>query len=63
MAFTTHFGVYEFVMMPSGLCNSPCHVSEAHGVCLGRTDTRDLHMYLDDFLVMGTTFEGHLKNL
>ena len=62
-AFATHSGLYEFVVMPFGLCNAPSTFQRlmervltglARDVCI---------VYLDDILVMGTTFEEHLFNL
>ena len=62
-AFATHSGLYEFVVMPFGLCNAPSTFQRlmervltglARDVCI---------VYLDDILVMATTFEEHLFNL
>ena len=62
-AFVTHSGLYEFQVMPFGLCNAPATfqrlmeavlVGLAHNVCV---------VYLDNILVMGATFEEHLDNL
>ena len=62
-AFATHSGLYEFVVMPFGLCNAPSTFQRLMETVL-RGLTRDIcTVYLDDILVMGTTFEEHLCNL
>ena len=62
-AFTTHAGLYEFLVMPFGLCNVPATFQ-----CLMETIlvglVRDRYVvYIDDILVVGETFEAHLENL
>ena len=61
-AFATHSRLYEFVVMPFGLCNAPSTfqwlmervlTGLARDVCI---------VYLDDILVMGTTLKEHLFN-
>ena len=61
-AFATS-GLYEFVVMPFGLCNAPSTFQRLMETVL-RGLARDICcVYLDDILVMGTTFEEHLCNL
>ena len=61
--FPTHSGLYEFVVMPFGLCNVPSTFQRLMETVL-RGLARDIcTVYLDDILVMGTTFEEHLCNL
>ena len=62
-AFVTHSGLYEFAVMPFGLCNAPAtfqRLMESVLVGLAR-DT--CIVYLDDILVLGKTFQEHLQNL
>ena len=62
-AFTTHTGLYEFTVMPFGLCNSPATFQRLmEGVLAGLTPDTCL-VYIDDVLVVGRTFEEHLENL
>ena len=62
-AFVTHSGLYEFVVMPFGLCNAPAtfqKLMETVLVGLNRVVCLD---YIDDILVMGETFSDHFANL
>ena len=47
--------------MPFGLCNAPAKA--AYGTCTQRTTLQTCLVYLDDIIVMGRTFDEHLKNL
>ena len=62
-AFCSMSGLFEFLMMPFGLCNAPSTFERLmdkvfhglnHEVCL---------IYLDDIIVKSATFESHVKNL
>ena len=62
-AFTTHAGLYEFTVMPFGLCNAPATFQRLmEGVLVGLAREKCL-IYLDDVLVIGQTFSEHLSNL
>ena len=62
-AFTTHAGLFEFTVMPFGLCNAPATFQRLmENVLTGLARERCI-VYLDDILVMGRTFEEHLANL
>ena len=62
-AFTTHEGLFEWLVMPFGLCNAPA--------TFGRTMEKALHglvwrtclVYLDDIVTFGKTFQKALSNL
>ena len=59
-AFCSHSGLYEFNVMPFGLCNAPATFQRLmEAVLVGLASI----VYLDDILVMGRTFEEHLDNL
>ena len=55
-------GLYEYLRMPFGLCNSPSTFQRLMEACLGEVNFDLLLIYLD-VLVFATTFEEHLKRL
>ena len=59
-AFTTHEGLYEFKVMPFGLCNAPATFQQL--MDSGIQWSRCL-VYLDDIIVIGPDFDKHLQNL
>ena len=62
-AFTTPEGLYEFTVMPFGLCNAPATFQRLmEGVLAGLAQEKFL-IYLDDVLVIGETFADYLSNL
>ena len=62
-AFTTHSGLYEFHVMPFGLCNAPATFQRLMEVVLQGLVHKSCLVYLDDILVIGCTFTEHLNNL
>ena len=62
-AFATHVGLYEFTVMPFGLCNAPATFQRLMESVLAGLSRERCIVYLDDILVMGTTFEEHIANL
>ena len=60
-AFTTHSGLYEFAVMPFGLCNAPATFQRLMERVLAGLARNTCTVYLDDILVMGATFEEHLQ--
>lgn len=63
MAFITHEGLYEFLVMPFGLCNVPATFQHLMETVLSGLVRECCVIYLDDILVVGETFEAHLDNL
>jgi len=62
-AFVTPQGLFEFTVMPFGLCNAPATFSRLmHGV-LGGLGSQRCVLYLDDVTAHGTTFDRALENL
>ncbi len=62
-AFITHSGLYEFLVMPFGLCNAPATFQRLMEVVLHGLVRKVCLVYLDDILIIGRSFEEHLMNL
>ena len=62
-AFTTQEGLFEFAVMPFGLCNAPATFQRLMERVLAGIAREKCIVYLDDILVMGKTFQEHLSNL
>ena len=62
-AFTTPWGLYEWLRIPFGLSNAPPSFQRFMNECLG--DLRDTICisYLDDILCFSKNFDEHLTNL
>ena len=62
-AFKTHYGLFEYLVMPFGLSNAPgnfqVHVNKSFA------DMLDLFVliYLDDFLIFSKTEEEHVEHV
>ena len=61
--FVTHVGVYQFNVMPFGLCNGPATFQWLMKEVLGGLIPYSCLEYIDDILVYGATFEQHQENL
>ena len=62
-AFITPWGLYEWVRIPFGLTNAPAVFQRYMEHCLDGLNGDIAMTYLDDVLVLGQNFEGHLENL
>ena len=62
-AFVTSSSLYEFTIMPFGLCNAPAIFQRLMENVLSGVVREKCSIYLDDILVMGSTFQEHLDNL
>ncbi|GFW95328.1 hypothetical protein TNCV_2970501 [Trichonephila clavipes] len=62
-AFITPKGLYEFKVMPFGLCNAPATFERMMDNLLRRFKWTMCLCYLDDIIVFSETFEDHLIRL
>ena len=56
-------GVYKFLCMPYGLCNTPATFQHLMQNCLGELNLTYAMIYLDDVIVYSKTEEEHLVHL
>jgi hypothetical protein len=62
-AFITKYGLFEFARMAFGLCNSPATYTRVINLVLRGLNWKVVLAFLDDILVLGKDFEGHLASL
>ena len=63
MAFITHKGLYEFNVMPFGLCNVPGTFQRLMNFVLQDFLGKFVAVYLDDIIIYSRTFEQHIDHL
>ena len=62
-AFCTSEGLYEFNVMPFGLCNRPATFQRLMNSLLAGIQWSSCLVYLDDITVLGKTLQDHLQHL
>ena len=62
-AFSMPDGLFEFNVMPFGLCNAPATFQRLMDMVLAGLQWSMCLVYLDDIIVMGKSFEDHISNL
>ncbi|GBM33259.1 Retrovirus-related Pol polyprotein from transposon 412 [Araneus ventricosus] len=62
-AFTTGQGLWQFKVMPFGLCNGPAAFERLMETVLRRLSSEACLVYLDEIIIVGRTFKEHLNNL
>ena len=62
-AFVSRHGLFEFKVMPFGLCNSPATFERLMEAILAGLNWEICLIYLDDILIHGRTFDEMLSNL
>lgn len=59
-AFVTRNGLFQFIVMPFGLCNSPATFERLMEVVLVGLNFNICLVYIDDIIIFGETFDGTL---
>ena len=62
-AFCITEGLYEFNVMPFGLCNAPATFQRPMDLVLAGLDWTRCLVFIDDLVIQGATFGSHLQNL
>ena len=62
-AFCTQEGLFQFNVMPFGLCNAPATFQRLMDCVLAGLQWTSCLVYIDDIVIMGKYFEDHLHNL
>ena len=62
-AFCTTEGLYQFKVMPFGLCNAPATFQRLMDLVLSGLQWSQCLVYLDDIVVLGRSFEEHIRDL
>jgi len=61
--FSTHFGQYEFLVMPLGVAGGPGTFQLAMNATLAPLLRKCVLVFLDDILIYSTTIEEHLHHI
>ena len=62
-ALCTTVGLFEFKIMPFGLCNAPATFQRLMDLISAGMQWSQCLVYIDDVVVVGRTFQEHLQNL
>ena len=62
-AFVCHMGLFEFNVMPFGLCDAPPVFQDLMNKVLGKALNRFAFAYLDDIIVYSSSVEEHIEHL
>jgi hypothetical protein len=62
-AFKTKYGLFEWTVMPFGLCNAPATFQSMVNAIFSDMIDHFLIVYLDDILVYSETMEEHLEHI
>ena len=62
-AFVTSEGLYEFNVLPFGMCNGPATFQRLMNILLAGIQWYSCLAYLDDIIVFGRSFTEHLAEV
>lgn len=62
-AFISHCGLFQFLVLPFGLCNAPGTFQRLMNSVLAGLIYKTCAVYLDDIVIASPTFEQHLTDL
>lgn len=62
-AFICSEGLFEYTMMPFGLCNAPATFQRLMNLILAGIQWQTCLAYIDDILIFSPTFDRHLQDL
>ena len=62
-AFCTTEGLFQFRVMPFGLCNAPATFQRLMDLVLSGLQWEHCLVYLDDVIILGRTFKEHIQNI
>jgi len=62
-AFITPFGLYQYNVMPFGLCNAPATFQRLMALVFSGMMGETCLAYLDEFIIFSKTFDEHLQKL
>ena len=62
-AFSSHTGLWEFTVMPFGLCGAPATFQRLMEIMLAGLNWESCLVYLDNIIIFSRTFEEHLSRL
>jgi len=62
-AFSCGSGLWQFAVMPFGLCNAPATFERLMERVLRGLHWKTCLVYLDDIIILGRDFDEHIKNL
>ena len=62
-AFVTRYGLFEYTVLPLGLCNAPSTFQRLINSVMGKYIDDFVLVYVDDILVFSTTEREHKNHL